>query len=174
MIEPRSFLVWACFVSGLSKKREEPSRPAQATVLFLVDGYSNAAIAREMQITAHQAARYVRESLAVLAAQEWTEVEADLFERMAARITEEESARDHFQVLLEAIRNSQDPTPRTVEYDANGRPIGGRSPLVDVDRAMSACVGIESHPAKMPRKLKLQGFCPHNGGGGSVSRLAAS
>jgi hypothetical protein len=160
MIDARSFLVWACFVAGISKKREEPSRPAQATVLFLAEGYTTGAIAREMQITAHQAARYVRESLATLAAQEWDDVEIQTFELMAEQVSAEESPRQHFAALLDALRNSQDPTPRTVEYDALGRPVGGRSPLVDVDRAMSACAGIMTFPAKMQNHLTRAGVCP--------------
>lgn len=162
MIDPRGFLVWAMKVSGITPDKPDAalSRPAQATVLLLVDGYSTTVIAREMNISAHQVAQYVRETVSTLSAQEWTQDETALFEHVAQKLKGEETVYDHFAALLDAIRNSQDPTPRTIEYDANGRAIGGRSPLVDVDIARAACRGIREFPSKMKSSLTYAGCSP--------------
>lgn len=157
-LDPRQFLVWALTVSGVTREGKPLSCPARALILACIDGYSNVAIGREMEITADRAGHYVRESIQKLAAQEWEPFEVEMFHDMARKATEGETIHEHFRVLLEAIRNSQDATPRTVEYDVNGRAIGGRSPLVDVDTAIVACEGIRTLPAKLPKLCDTSRF----------------
>ncbi len=135
-------------------------RQRHAVVLFLAEGYSHAAIGAEMSLSSHQAAKLVRQALKTLAVQEWDPVEVDCFERMASGVSEDESPRQHFSALLEAIRNSQDATPRPATYDSNGRRVASRDPLVDVETAMRACSGIQAYPAKLQRNLTVGADCP--------------
>jgi hypothetical protein len=52
---------------------------------------------------------------------------------------QEETERDHARHLLTAQANKQQPRDSAPEMDENGRPIGGRSPLVSVDEAVGLC-----------------------------------
>ncbi len=127
----RSFLVWAC------ARARVPKRPTEAIVLILAEGYSPPAAGAAMQprATTDKAGEYYRRAVARLAECHWEPHELLLFEQAVEEAEMEETQRQHARALLEACRNSQDPTPRTRVYDSLGRPVGAHEPLVDLQDA---------------------------------------
>lgn len=147
MNDLKAFVAWACRVAGCSQ------RQIDIIVLIYGEGYSQGAAAAAMKLTVSEAGRYAREGVRRLQVSEWDDHELLQWERvldMAKAAHGDEPLIEHARGLLDAVRNSQDPTPRSYDYDENARPVAQRSPLVDLDDALTICrdlAAIRKNPA---------------------------
>jgi hypothetical protein len=151
MSDLKAFVAWACRVAGCSERQIE------LVVMIYGEGYTQGAAAAAMGLTVSKAGEYAREGIRRLQVSEWDDHELLQWDRVidAAQAAHgEESLIEHARGLLDAVRNSQDPTPRTIDYDSNGRPIGGRSPLVDLDAAVRICRDLEAVRKKPATKFR--------------------
>ena len=138
----REFLEWAC------KQAKCYPTEAKALELAAIDGYANVAIAEEMKIALYSAQAYTYRALQKLAVQEWGEWEVSQFEGLVSAIRRGSDVEVEARETLDAIRNSQDPTPRPCEYDDNGRPVARRDPQVSIGQMILIILGTRSFPAK--------------------------
>lgn len=147
MKDTRAFVQWACRMARVSRRQEE------ALLLIYVDGFSMHAAARAMELKAPgKVEEYRKEGVARLAAQEWTDSEMECWQRVVDAVLDD-GDRTRAQVLLDCVRNSQDPTPRPATYDELGRRVASRDPLVDLDTA----IGIVRRTRTLPSKLLKSG-----------------
>lgn len=126
----RAWLSWACRQSGCKEGE------AAAVIYHFIDGYSPAAMAGEMGVKPETAQTYFYRGRDKLLAQEWSEWELTQFSKIIEASLGEETTRTLAYLLLEMMRNAQDPTPRRRDYDTNGRPVAGHDPPVSVEQAM--------------------------------------
>lgn len=141
MTDIKAFVAWACETAYCS------ARQLQVIVLIYGEGYSQSAAAAAMGLTVSKAGEYAREGIRRLQVAEWDSHELDCWQRVLDAATKahgDEPLIEHARGLLEAVRNSQDPTPRTLQYDENARPVAHRSPLVDLDDAVRICRNLEA------------------------------